>query len=400
MKKQPLSSNSRQKTFTKPGARLSYGVVGLVAASHLIHDVYTAFLPALLPSIIEKLSLSLSMTGFLVLLLRIPALLNPIFGVISDKIGLRFFVILSPLITSLAMSFLTMSDSLAVASAILVVAGVSSAAYHVPAPAIIKLYAGNKIGTGMSFFMFAGELARTIGPLVALASLDLWGLEGIYRVSIFGVLASVALYFQTRRLPRAKNALGQKAWSGFWRTLKRMRRTFLIIGGLIISKTFLIIALTSFLPTFLVSKGYEIWFAGAALSVVELAGAAGALASGTISDKIGRKKTLLITTIVSPALLVAFVYAEGWLIYPALVALGLVSFTASPVMMAIVLNKEKDFAASANGVYMTMNFAFGSLAALFFGILGDIFDLKNAYLLTAVLTGFGVIFTLMLKNDD
>ncbi len=45
-----------------------------IAGGHFIHDVYSAFLAPLLPLIIDKLSLTLTMAGSLSAFMQIPAI--------------------------------------------------------------------------------------------------------------------------------------------------------------------------------------------------------------------------------------------------------------------------------------------------------------------------------------
>jgi len=59
------------------------------------------------------------------------------------------------------------------------------------------------------------------------------------------------------------------------------------IAGILLARGFMLAALTTFLPTFLASEGASLQQAGGALSILELAGAAGVLTSGTVSDRLG-----------------------------------------------------------------------------------------------------------------
>ena len=80
-------------------------------------------------------------------------------------------------------------------------AGVSVSLFHVPAPVMISRVSGNQKGKGMSFYMTGGELARTIGPRIAVGAVSLWGLEGYYPIMLFGILASIWLYFRFQSVP-------------------------------------------------------------------------------------------------------------------------------------------------------------------------------------------------------
>jgi FSR family fosmidomycin resistance protein-like MFS transporter len=76
--------------------------VVLISFGHLVHDTYTSFLSPLLPLLIEKFSLSYSMAGLLGLIQRLPNLVNPFLGLLADKMGMRWLVILSPSLTAVA----------------------------------------------------------------------------------------------------------------------------------------------------------------------------------------------------------------------------------------------------------------------------------------------------------
>lgn len=169
-----------------------------ISFAHFAHDVYSSFLAPLLPLLIEKLGISLFMSAFLDITRNVPALLNPFFGLIAEKTGAKYFVILTPAITAISMSLLGVASNFAIVFILLFVAGISAALFHVPSPTMIKESSGDKTGTGMSFFMVGGETARTVGPLMVTAGISWWGLEGIWMLMPLGILASIILYFKLK----------------------------------------------------------------------------------------------------------------------------------------------------------------------------------------------------------
>ncbi|RME07894.1 MAG: MFS transporter, partial [Anaerolineae bacterium] len=56
------------------------GNILTIVFGHFVHDVHTAFVAPLLPLIIERLSLSLTLAGTLVSIMQFPAILNPFIG--------------------------------------------------------------------------------------------------------------------------------------------------------------------------------------------------------------------------------------------------------------------------------------------------------------------------------
>src|SRR6056297_2955543 len=146
--------------------KFQLGNIITISSAHLIHDVHSAFLAPILPLLIQKLGISLSLAGLLDVIRKLPSLLNPLIGIIADKVCVRYFIIVAPFITGTVMSLLGLAPTYAVLVIMLLVAGISSTLFHVPAPVMVKNIAGKRTGKGMSFYMLGGELARTLGPLI------------------------------------------------------------------------------------------------------------------------------------------------------------------------------------------------------------------------------------------
>ena len=355
----------------------------LIAFSHLIHDIYGSFLAPLLPLLIEKLGFSYTMAGFLTVAQRFPSLLNPFFGVIADRISVRYFVIGAPTVTAISMSLLGLAPSYPVLVVLLVIMGISAACYHVPTPVMIKHIAGRQVGKGMSFYMVAGELARTVGPLVVIGVVSRWGLERTYWLILPGVLASLFLAAKFRHMP-VQHTVHASPSSGLGQTLVDMRATLLGLTGISIFLGGLKGAMVIFLPAYLTEKGSSLVVAGVSLSVLEAGGVVGVLTSGTLSDRWGRKFVLLATILAAPVLMWIFLRNPGFLTFPILFLLGFFLLSNGPVMLAIVQESGSDRPAYVNGIYMMINFVVGSGMTVLVGALNDRLGLDLTYQLVTV----------------
>jgi FSR family fosmidomycin resistance protein-like MFS transporter len=380
--------HSPPPSVLQPEPVFKAGQVLTLAGAHLIHDVFSSFLVPLLPLLIKKFSLSLTLAGLLPAFYRFPSVFNPFIGVLADRMDLRNLVILAPTLTATAMSLIGVAPSYAVIAILLLVAGTSSSALHVPGPVMVARVSGGRVGKGMSFWMTGGELARVVGPLLAVSIASLWGLDGMYPVMVVGMAASVLLYWRLRDAPFTPRAVREHSSAGqMWRALLR---AFVPITGILLCKNFMSSALTTFLPTFLSSEGKSLWFGGAALSVLEFSGAVGALAAGTLSDRLGRRTVLLVALSVSPPLLLSLLAADGWMLFPILVALGFTILSPTPVVMAIVQDRASDNPATANGLYMGISFLINSGMSVLTGRLADFMGLRAAFTWSAVLAFLGI----------
>ncbi len=356
------------------------GTVVLIAFSHLIQDVYAAFLAPLLPLLIEKLGFSYALAGFLTAALNLPSLINPWLGALADRLRLRYFVIISPAVTAVSMSLLGLAPSYAMLLVLLTIAGIGSACYHVPTPVMITRIAGTQVGKGMSFYMFGGELARTIGPLVIVGAVSAWGLEATYRLIIPGIFASIFLYLKLHNMPfqYAFHPNGIHTVS-LRQTFYTLLPLFLGLTGVTLFMAAVKAAMISFLPSYLMAKGIGISFAGVSLAILQGGGVIGVLAAGYLSDTFGRKTILLLAAIASPLLMSLFLFAPGILISPILLLLGFFLFSTGPVILAIVQEVNSEHPAYVNGIYMMISFVVTSLVTVFVGALSDRIGFKNTY---------------------
>ena len=376
------------------------GNVTLISVTHLLHDVYSSFLAPLRPLLIEKFGISLAMASLWDLVGRLPWLLNPLIGMLAERTAARYFIIVSPALTAVSMSLLGVAPSYIVVVILLLVMGISSAFFHVPSPVMIKRLSGNYIGRGMSFFMFGGEIARTLGPLVVTGAVSLWGLEGTWKLAPFGLVASLILYFKLRKINITVDHTEDTRLSGFWKTIKKMLPFFFILIGITFFRAIMKSSLTAFLPTFYyLEKGETLWFANSALAVFQLAGAAGTFFSGSISDKIGRKTTLVIVSIATPGLMALFVFSSGIWSFVTLMVLGIFVFAPGPVMLALVQDVSTEKPIFMNSIYMTISFMSSAIAVVFSGILGDWLGLEKTYLISSLLALGAIPFVLMLKKN-
>ncbi len=364
-----------------------------VASGHFIHDIFTSFLAPLLPTIIDKLSLSLTQAGSLSSIMQLPSLLNPLIGYMDDRLNLRLLVILAPGVTATLMSSLGLASNFVTLAVLLFVTGFSVAMFHAPAPAIVARVSGKQVGRGMSLFMAGGELSRSVGPLVAVWAVSILTLNGIFVLSVGGWAATAILFLRFRKIvirPQKRVRVASMFPSAY-----RLFAPMLIV---IFARSFLVICLSLYLPTLLESEGASLLAAGSALALYQLAGVFGALSSGSISDRIGRKPVVLLAMTLSSLLMVAFLSTAGFWRMLVLLILGFIALSAQPVLMALVQDCLPEHRSIANGFFMTFVFIMSSIASILVGALGDRVGLHNAFLWTAFISLIAIPGILLLPS--
>ncbi len=371
----------QEKTITQANK----GKVYLISIAHFVHDAYTSFLSPILPLLIKNLSLSYTSASFLGVMLRIPSLLNPLIGTLADNMGVKYFIALSPVITAITMCLIGNALNYWGILILLFIAGISSSFFHVPAPVILKRISKKGLGLSMSYFQIGGELSRSIGPLIIVTAISLWGLSGIYRLIPFGALISLILILKLKdeTFPHSKS---KKLYirKTIIETIVEGKILFIFIIGLMLVKSFTASVLVTFLPTYLTEKGYSLLIAGGALSLLQAAAVIGVFLAGTLSDKIGRRPLLVFLTICAPLTMILFVLSNKWTIIPALILLGVIALSSTPVILALIQERDFKYPSVANGLYMTISFMMTSVIVLVFGKISDMVGLEKAFYLAIV----------------
>ena len=350
----------------------------VVSGGHLFHDLFTSFLAPLLPTLIENLSLSLTSAGILTTFSRIPSILNPFIGYIADKVGARYFVIFAPALTATLMGLVGQADSFYSLAIILFLAGTSSTIFHAASPGLVASASGDRKGYGLSLFMAGGGIGRSLGPLLVVWVVSVWGLNSIYRVMFLGWSASFILCIQFRKIdfsPHVNPPLKS--------VLPLFKKFFLPLSIVVVLRSTLTAALSTYLPVYMVQSGAPLWIAGAALTVLELAGVVGALFIGPLSDSFGRRKSIKISLFVSAFLVPIFLQVQGWLVFPLLLLLGFFSLSPGTLFLALVQDYFQEHRATGNSVYLLIYLLSNGLMLIFVGFIGDTLGLKTAYLIGA-----------------
>ncbi|MCF8034351.1 MAG: MFS transporter [Desulfarculaceae bacterium] len=368
----------------------------VIAAStgHMVHDIFTAFLPPLLPLIIAEFSLSMFEAGVLNVFAVLAFYFNPLLGMLVDRVNMRLLFVAAPGLVAVCMSLIGAAPSYWAVCLLLLFTGIGSAAYHTIGPVFITRASGSRLGRGMSFFMVGGEAARSLGPLAAVGALTWLGFGQMWPLMVVGLACSAYLWLVFRNATTV-GGTGRDPESliKVWRALRGL---LLPLLGLVACRSFVLWSLMIYLPVYLVGRGYSVALGGAGLAVLELAGVGGAFLGGWLSDRWGRRPVLLAVMITAPLTMLAFNYSSGWLLWPLLALLGLCVFASNPVILALVQDHSAGRRGAANGLYMGMAFATSSGVLVLVGWLVDMLGFQTAFAIAACVGLAGAPFALRL----
>ena len=272
--------------------------------------------------------------------------------------------------------------------------GLGVAAFHPEGSKFAAYASGRKRATGMSYFNVGGNTGYALGAFVTGALVVWMGLSG-------GLLAMVPVFVVAVALARVVPGFAELAPTEQARaeaTGVDDRRAMAILGAVIGLRSIAWFTLLAFVPLWVESLGHSKAYGGRLLFLMLLAGAVGTLALGPVADRIGLRRTLVITQFLVTPLVLTFVYAGGAIGAVALMLVGVCvvgTFGVTMVLSQLYLPRHIGM---ASGLSVGLAMGIGGVAAVVLGAVADAVDLKTALLVSAFAPLAGVVLCLRLPT--
>jgi FSR family fosmidomycin resistance protein-like MFS transporter len=154
--------------------------------------------------------------------------------------------------------------------------------------------------------------------------------------------------------------------------------------------------LLTFVPLWVVANGGTKGEGGRELALMLVSGAVGTLVLGPVADRIGLRRTLLVTQALLPFLIVAFVAVGGVVGTLALMLVGLCvvgTFGVTMVLSQLYLPRHVGV---ASGLSVGLAMGLGGIAAVVLGAVADAIDLETALYVGAAAPAIGCVVCLFL----
>ncbi len=343
----------------------------IFSLGHFLTDIYPAFLPPLLPLLMEKYQFSFTRASFLGMVLAFSSsLTQPIFGYLSEKFGGRKFIILGPIVAGLSFSSVGLAPDYATLLVLIILGGLGTASYHPEAAASTVSLAGRQRTLAMAFFSLGGNTGYGLSPFFILSIVSLFGMEWTILAALPGLAAAWLLY---RKAPRSEKilpspSLPEKAPR---QSSKRRIYAFFVLMTVVILRITAVISLLTFLPTIQKLRGFSLLIAGSSFSVFMICGAVGGVTGGFLSDRIGRKPSILVSFIITLPVFLAFLVFRGPLSFLVLALLGFLLFFSEAPCIVLAQEMAPHKTRIASSMVMGLAWGIAGLGVLATGALAD-----------------------------
>ncbi len=381
--------------------RFNLKVLLILSLGHMVTDIYQGALPATLPFLKDKLGLTYTMTGVILMIANFTSsILQPLFGFYSDKKEKAALLPIGLLAAGVGYALLAMPTNYYVVLFLVVISGLGVAAYHPEGYKTAHFFTGERSVTGMSVFSVGGNLGLAIGPPMAIYVTRYLGFDALPVVIVPSLLCTALILTQrkTIAIPKlehiAQNKDVTKMNVGSYVSL------FLVVA-IVIMRSWTQMGLLSYIPFYYINhlKGDPL-FAGNLIFVVLACGAAGTLIGAPFADRWGHRffirLTMFLATIILPLMFVPFI-ANSYLLFVVLGLEGMILISTFSVTIVMAQRLLPHRLGVASGLMVGFAIGTGGIGVTLLGIVADNFGVPVALESIMILPFIGFLLSLIVK---
>ncbi len=363
---------------------------------HLLNDLMQSLIPALYPMLKAQLQLDFTQIGLITLAFQLTAsLLQPTIGIYTDRKPQPYSLAIGMGSTLLGLILLSVASDYATVLIAAALVGTGSAVFHPEASRVARLASGGRYGVAQALFQVGGNLGSAAGPLLAAFIVLPRGQGAIAWVSIAAliamtVLTRVGMWYAARLRPA--NAAPRAAAAVAPVANARVIFFVFVLMLLVFSKNVYSSGLTSFFTFYLIERfQLPVQDAQVQLFIYMAAVAAGTLAGGAISDRIGRRPMIWISILGALPFTLALPYANLFWTAVLTIIIGLLMASAFPAILVYAHELLPGRVGLVSGVFFGFAFGLGGLGAAVMGSIADAHGIAFVYQLCSYLPAIGLV---------
>lgn len=362
---------------------------------HFTVDSYVGVLPVLFPLLIGRFHLNLETVGLVSLAYGgMASISQPLFGLIADRWGTRFTG-LALVWTASTFAGVGFAPSFPVLVLVAAVSGLGSGCFHpLGALTVRALLPERGAATAMSVYVTGGTLGLAAGPLIGVVVFGLFGTRGTAVMLVPGLASAAFLILAMRVRSRASGQSRARppASPVLWLPLAA---TIFVMA----SRSWTTVTLQAFTPTWFHGLGYGPWFYGPLATTIILASAVGAVGTGSLADRRGRRFVILWSLALSVPAVALYVAFPGPLSFLWGALVGLLAASTAPLTLMLAQELMSGRAGFASGLIMGLGFVTGAVGVPVTGAIADRFGLQAALAIQVAIVLLTIPVALLLPGE-
>ncbi|MDD6133766.1 MAG: MFS transporter [Selenomonadaceae bacterium] len=361
----------------------------LLSAGHMLNDFYCNFLPILLPIIMPKIGLSLTLSGLLVMVMSITSnILQPVFGYFMDRHNWhRVLVPVLPL-GAACICIIGFVESKALLFLLIALTGLSVSLFHPLGSTLVeKSVAAKNLASSMSYYIAGGNFGFAFAPIALVAFTEAQPLTALpWLILPSLLLAWILSCSELSTISTRPDKISTAA--------KPPRLAALLANHAVIKLNLAMglrcwthTSVSTFLPLLLIHAGCSSLRSGLLLTLFLVGCTAGGLIGGWAGGQRLSHKTVIITSLLLGSLPTYYFFTHAGTNLPALIALffsGFFLLAPQPSSIVWAHSLMPGNAGMASGMMMGLSFGLGSIGTAFTAWTADFIGLPTALLLTTI----------------
>ncbi len=370
-----------------------------VLASSLGHfsvDMYSGMLPLILLIVKSPLGLSYAQVGLLSMAFSLSSSLSqPLFGWIGDRRYSRFLAVAGVAAISVSMGTMRFAGDFLSLLLLATIGGLGAGAFHPQGAVLASRTTLASRGAAMSLYMLGGNAGYAFGPKFSTAVFGLAGNSMPEILATVGLLQALLLYWAIARQQQPAHSQRQAR-----PTAKRAATGIIITLALVIFfRSWVQTSIQTFVPQVYSEKGFDTDYAGQVLFSILMPLAIGGLVGGTLSDRVGRRVILIISTgLVGPALW-GLLTSDPSTTFIWGAVLGVAMGASLPVTLVMVQELFPRGLGLMSGVALGFTFIAGAIGASVNGLAADHFGLFQTMMINPVFPILASALAFLLPDD-
>ncbi len=390
--------------------------VWLISAGHGLTHWYTATFYLLLPLIGRELGLSFTEIGFIMTIQHlVGAISNLPGGILVDAVGKRGYLMAASLFwVGFPYALMALTHNYWMLLVCVTLVGIGNNIWH---PAAISTLADRypeRRGLVLSFHGMGGNVAESLAPLVVGALLAWFSWRTVVVINVVpGIVMAVLIIAMLGALAMAKaggerpanTGAGSRSTNDYLRDFMSLLRNkgLVLVSCSAAFRTMTQSGLLTFLPVYLAYElNYSPFVVGVSMTVLQIAGFVAAPIAGHLSDKMGRKRVVISSMILTAVTIVGMALAGRSVVFIFFIALvGFFLYAMRPVLQAWAVEcTPKHLAGTGVGLQFGITGLGGSASPALFGMIADVFDLYTGFYFLAGTIAFANFLIFFMPNGD
>jgi FSR family fosmidomycin resistance protein-like MFS transporter len=357
-------------------------VLALLGLGHLMVDLNTGALPALLPFLKNAFGLSYTMIGTLVLVANLSSsLIQPVFGYLSDRSARAWLLPFGVIAATCGMATIGLAPSYTILLLLVFISGIGIASYHPEAYKTAYLATGEKKATGISLFSVGGNIGYGLGPLVVAFCLAAFGQRGILLLWLPGLLIGLLFLWSLPWLTRTQPS--QMEVRAVATDTPSYGMTLVL--GIVTLGACVHSGMVTYVPLYFTAGGEGELVVGKLLSLFLISGAVGTLIAGPLSDRVGHKRFLVVSMGILCPLIVLFLRSSGLASIAILAVIGMCLSPMFSVTLVIAQNLMQGRLGVTAGLMTGLGIGAGGLGVTGMGMVADAWGVETTMRVISVL---------------